>query len=84
MRQTLEGSFSAVSNRNSARKYAFDSISQQLQDLHTSAPLQSQFFSKKSVKKVSNFCENSAEFLQMLQNLQEFAEFRKFQLDNRC
>ena len=32
-----------------ARKYAFDSFLQALQDLHTFAPLQSQNFSKKSV-----------------------------------
>ena len=44
----LAGSFSAVSKRNFARKYAFDSIFQALQDLHTSAPLQSQKFSKKN------------------------------------
>ena len=45
----LAGSFSAVSNRKFARKYAFDSVFQALQDLHTFAPLQSQFFRKKSV-----------------------------------
>ena len=45
----LAGSFSAVSKRNFARKYAFDSIFQALQDLHPFAPLQSQNFSKKSV-----------------------------------
>ena len=45
----LASSFSAVSKRNLARKFAFDSIFQALQDLHTSAPLQSQIFSKKSV-----------------------------------
>ena len=43
----LAGSFSAVSKRNFARKYAFDSIFQALQDLHTSEPLQSQHFRKK-------------------------------------
>ena len=42
----LAGSFLAVSKRNSARKYAFDSIFQALQDLHTFAPLQSQNFSE--------------------------------------
>ena len=46
---SLAGSFSAVSKRNFATKYAFDSIFQALQDLHTFAPLQSQKFSKKSV-----------------------------------
>ena len=45
----LAGSFSAVSKRNFAIKYAFDSIFQDLQDLHPFAPLQSQHFSKKSV-----------------------------------
>ena len=45
----LAGSFSAVSKRNFARKYAFDSIFQALQDLHPFAPLQSQIFRKKSV-----------------------------------
>ena len=45
----LAGSFSAVSKRNFARKYAFDGIFQALQDLHPFAPLQSQNFRKKSV-----------------------------------
>ena len=45
----LADSFSVVSKRNFARKYAFDSIVQALQDLHTFAPLQSQNFRKKSV-----------------------------------
>ena len=45
----LAGSFSAVLKRNFARKYAFDSIFQALQDLHPFAPLQSQNFRKKSV-----------------------------------
>ena len=35
----LAGSFSAVSKQNFARKYAFDSIFQALQDLHPFAPL---------------------------------------------
>ena len=47
--QTLEGSFSAVSKRTFARKHAFDSIFQALQDLHPFAPLRSQNFRKKSV-----------------------------------
>ena len=58
----LAGSFSAVSQRIFARKYAFDSIFHALQDLHTFAPLQSQNFRKKSVWKISNFRENSAHF----------------------
>ena len=36
-----------LSNANFATKYAFDSIFQALQDLHTFAPLQSQNFSNK-------------------------------------
>ena len=43
----LAGSFSAIIKRNFARKYAFDSISQVLQDLHPFAPLESQNFRKK-------------------------------------
>ena len=39
--KSLSGSFSAVSKRNFARKYAFDSVFQALQDLHLFAPLQS-------------------------------------------
>ena len=42
--QILAGSFSAVSKRIFARKYAFDSIFQALQDLHPFAPLRSQKF----------------------------------------
>ena len=45
----LVGSFSAVSKRNFARKYAFGSIFEALQDVHTFAPLQIQHFSKNSV-----------------------------------
>ena len=56
----LAGSFSAVSKRNFARKYAFDSIFQALQDLHPFAPLQSQNFRKKSVWKNNTFREISA------------------------
>ena len=78
----LAGSFSAVSKRNFARKYAFDSIFQALQDLHTFAPLQPQNFRKKSVWKNSNFRENSAKISQMSQNLQNIAKFQKIQLDN--
>ena len=50
----LAGSFSAALKRNFARKYAFDSIFQALQDLHPFAPLQSQNFRKKSVWKIAN------------------------------
>ena len=46
----VAGSFSAVSKRNFARKYAFDSIFQALQNLHTFAPLQSQILAKNLFK----------------------------------
>ena len=51
----LAGSFSALSKRNFARKYAFDSIFQALQDLHPVAPLQSQIFRKKIGLKKQQF-----------------------------
>ena len=51
----LAGSFSAVSKRNFARKYAFDSIFQALKDLHPFAPLQSQNFRKKIGLKKQQF-----------------------------
>ena len=70
----LVGSFSAVSKRNFARKYAFDSIFQALQDLHHFAPLQSQNSRKKSAWKNSNFRETSAKMLQMSKNW-KFAKF---------
>ena len=46
-RLSSSSSSSSSSKRNFARKYAFDSIFQALQDLHPSAPLQSQNFRKK-------------------------------------
>ena len=70
IRQTLEGSFSAVSKPNFASKYAFDSIFQALQDLHPFAPLQSQNFQIK--KKNSNFREISAK---TIANVAKFANF---------
>ena len=54
----LAGSFSAVSKRNFARKYAFDSIFQALQDLHPFAPLQSQNFRKNRFEKSAIFVKN--------------------------
>ena len=78
----LAGSFSAVSKRNFERKYAFDSIFQAVQDLHTFAPLQSQNFRKK------NRFEKSEFFVKIPQNFANVAKFAKicqiskFQLDN--
>ena len=61
----LAGSFSAVSKRNFARKYAFDSIFQALQDLHSFAPLKLQNF--------HFFCPTFLNFLlQIAQILQIF------------
>ena len=51
----LAGTFSAVSKRNFARKYAFDSIFQALQDVHSFAPLRSQNFSKNQFEKSAIF-----------------------------
>ena len=80
----LAASFSAVSKRNSARKYAFDSIFQALQDLHTFAPLQSQNFRKNRFEISAIFVkiQQKLKILQMLQMLRNFAKFQKFQLDN--
>ena len=71
--KSLAGSFSAVSKRNFARKYAFDSIFQALQDFHPFAPLQSQIFRKKSVWKIANF----AKFLKCSQFLANSTNFFK-------
>ena len=76
----LAGSFSAVSKRNFARKYAFDSIFQALQDLHLFAPLQSQNFLQKIGLKIQQFSwrlNHSAKCLQMLQILQYLSNFKK-------
>ena len=68
----LAGSFSAVSKRNFARKYAFDSIFQALQDLHPFAPLQSQNFSKKIGLKNQHFLWK---FSKIFANVAKFAKF---------
>jgi len=49
--QTLGGSFSSVWTAPIARVGAFFSIFRDLQDSHSFAPLQSQFFSKKAASK---------------------------------
>ena len=79
----LARSFSAVSKRNIARKYAFDSIFQALQDVHTFAPLQSQNFRKNQFEKSAIFVEieNSANFANVAKSV-KFANFQKFHLDN--
>ena len=63
-----------------ARKYAFDSIFQALQDLHTFAPLHNlKILAKNRFEKSAIDRENSAK---ILQTLQKFAKFQKFQLAN--
>ena len=52
-------------------KYAFDSIFQSLQDLHTFAPLQSQNFSKHRFEKSAIFVK----FQQIIANVAKFAKF---------
>ena len=66
----LARSFSAVSKRNFERKYAFDSIFQDLQDVHTFAPLQSLNFAK-------NQFEKSAIFVKIPQNFANIVKFAK-------
>ena len=51
----LAGSFSAVSKRNFARKYTFDSSLQALQDVRTFAPLQSKKKQKPNFEKTAIF-----------------------------
>ena len=70
----LAGSVSAVPKRNFARTYAFDRIFQNLQDVHTFAPLQSQKFSK-------NRFEKSAIFVKIQQNfVANVAKFAKLKI----
>ena len=68
----LAGSFSAVSKRHFARKYAFGSIFQALKDVHPFAPLQSQNFRKK------NRFEKTAIFVKIQQNFANVAKFPKY------
>ena len=67
----LAGSFSAVSKRIFAIKYAFGSIFQALQDLHSFAPLQSQNFRKNRFEKTAIFVK----FQQKVANVAKFAKF---------
>ena len=78
----LAGSFSAVSKWNFARKYAFDSIFQALQDLHTFAPLQSQNFSKKIGLKNQQFSWKFRKHFANVAKSENFAKFQNVQLDN--
>ena len=78
----MAGSFSAVSKRNFARKYAFDSIIQALQDLHTSAPLQSQHFSKHRFEKSAISVKIQQNFCKYCNVCKSLPNFKKCQLDN--
>ena len=78
----MAGLFSAVSKRIFARKYAFDSIFQALQDLHTFALLQFQNFSKKRFEKSAIFVKIQQTVCKSRKMLQNFPKFQKFQLDN--
>ena len=76
-RQTLDGSFSSVSRPIFAPKYLFFSIFRDLQDLHTSAPLQIQNFRKFSSiffrifqKKITN----SYEFISLGSEIRNFSD----------
>ena len=78
----LAGSFSAVSKRNFARKYAFDSIFQALQDLHPLHRCNLKIFAKNRFEKTAIFVKFQQKKLQMSQNLQIFVKFQRFQLEN--
>ena len=61
-RETLEGSFSAVSKPIFTTKYSFCRIFQDLQDSHSFAPPQIQIFNKNSSNFLTFFTEISANF----------------------
>ena len=65
IKQTLRGSFSAVSKPNFASKYSLESSWRDLEDLHVFAPLRPQYF--------INF--SSAFFAFFGKNLQKFVIF---------
>ena len=79
----LVGSFSAVSKQNFASEYASDNIFQAPHDVHTFAPLQTQYFSKNSVLKFIIFRKTSEKCLQMLpKSANIIVKILKIQLDN--
>ena len=67
-RQTLQGSFSAVSKRKFARKYAFESSRRDLRNALLCTNLKSHFF-----KNLLDFCQNLRKFSEILLNLLNFA-----------
>ena len=69
--------FSCMFAKFTQENMRFHSIFQALQDLHPFSPLQSQNFRKKSVWKISKFCENSANFVQISANVATHFLLRK-------
>ena len=86
-RQTSDGSFSAVSTATIARKDAFCSIFQNLQDLHAFAPLGTHFLKKilqnfqKFIKIFENFeiLENFLTFFKITKFLANFSKILRFE-----
>ena len=76
----LAGSFSAVSKPIFARKYAFDSIFQALQDLHTFAPLQSQILGKNRFEKSAIFVKFQQKCCQCCKICKILSNFKNFSL----
>ena len=73
IRQTLEGSFSAVSKPNFASKYAFESSRRDLHNALLCTAPKSHFF-----QKISRICMNLPKFAKIFRN---FAKFAIFQTD---
>ena len=83
--QTLEGSFSSVSTPNFARKYSLESSWRDLQDLHASASLRPQYFSKiSSIFWIfRQFLQNLIFFIEFCSDFDEnFSEFRRIFVKN--
>ena len=78
----LAGSFSAVSKRNFARKYAFDSIFKLYKICILLHRCNLTIFAKSRFEKTAIFVKIQQKKLQMSQNLQNFVKFQKFQLEN--
>ena len=68
IRQTLEGSFSAVSKPNFASKYAFESSRRDLHNALLCTAPKSHFFQKK----ISRICQNLRKVSEILRNSQFF------------
>merc|ERR1711938_300170 len=73
---SFRGSFSAVSTPICASKYSFFSIFQDLQDLHTFAPVGTQIF-EEICPKFSKFCEKFFKILKFLMNFCKILTFER-------